>query len=363
MTTTPGFVNRVVKNCLRIGKSDRVAIHTWKHTIPLAEAFAIECREAGAKTIIELITDELYYKTILGLPIEYLKQPDPYSLAMLDVNTAAIFISGPEDPERLKQIEPERMGAMVEADKPYLDRFLEKKIRAAEMTIGHVTRHRAKTYGFNYDDWNENMHAALDVEYEYMRNLGRKIGNMLELANDVHITTQQGTDFRLELVHQTAHISDGVVDDEDIQKGDVFTSLPAGNVAVVPKERSAKGIFISDAPEADSGLLLRGITWKFEDGRLVSFKGEKNVEATLTRWECAEGDKDQLGVLMLGLNPKAKTGFLYNPIVLGTLTLSIGDNREFGGKMESNFGFHCSVSKPTLELDGKIVIKDGKLEL
>jgi hypothetical protein len=80
-------------------------------------------------------------------------------------------------------------------------------------------------------------------------------------------------------------------------------------------------------------------------------------------WEKAKGDKDQAAALIIGLNPKARKGFLYNQIVRGTVTLGVGDNRELGGKMESNFGFKCTVEKPTLELDGKPVIKHGNFAL
>nr|MDO8134080.1 hypothetical protein [Candidatus Njordarchaeum guaymaensis] len=57
---------------------------------------------------------------------------------------------------------------------------------------------------------------------------------------------------------------------------------------------------------------------------------------------------------------KAKTGFLYNPIVLGTATIGIGDNRELGGENESSWMFNVTVSKPTVKLDGKPLVKKGK---
>jgi leucyl aminopeptidase (aminopeptidase T) len=331
--------------------------------LDLAEAFALECRRTGANTHIEVGTDELYYQTALDLPLEYLGETDPFSLALLDVATANIFIQGPEDPERLKQITPERMGAMVEADKPYYDKFLEKKIRSAQITLGYVTHQRARTYGFNYDEWKENIHAAMDVRYKDMRDLGKKIADMLEKATEAHVTTARGTDLTLALEGREARVYDGVIDDDDIKKGAVFAALPAGYVAVAPKERSASGPYISDVPEANAGVLVQDVAWIFKDGRLKSFSGGKNIEGIKTMWKKAKGDKDQAGSLMIGLNPKARKGFLYNQIVLGTVTLGVGDNREIGGKIESNFECHCTVAEPTVELDGKPVIKHGKFAL
>jgi leucyl aminopeptidase (aminopeptidase T) len=340
-----------------------VSIFAWCHTLDLAEALALECRRAGAETHLEVGTDELFYQTVLNLPLEYLREADTFGLALLDVTTANIFIQGPEDPDRLKQISPERMNALAEADKPYYEKFMEKKIRSAQVNLGYVTRQRARTYGFDYEAWRENIHAAMDVKYEEMQNLGKTIGNMLEKAAEAHITTAKGTDLTLALEGRAAHVYDGVIDDDDIEKGALFASLPAGYVAIAPKETSANGTYISNVPEPEAGVLVRDVALNFKNGRLTSFDCAKDCGTLKETWKRARGDKDQAGSLMIGLNPKAGIGFLSNQIVLGTITIGLGDNRDLGGKMESNFAFHCTVTEPTLELDGKTVIKRGKLTI
>ena len=357
---TLGFVKSIVHSCLRIREEDRVCIFTWDHTLGLAEAFVLECQNVGAKTHLEVETDKIYYHAVLELPIKYLKEANQFSLNLLEVSTANIFIQGPEDPERLKRITPERMSAMVQADKPYSLKFLEKRIRTAQIHLGRVTRQRAKTYGFDYGKWNTNVQAAMDVDYDEMRGLGMRTAKMLENASIVQITADNGTDLTLELAGRAARIDDGVIDDEDVSSGHVFTAIPAGTVAVVPKERSAKGTFISDVPEADTGLLVHGISWRFKNGRLVSFKGSNNIDTIRKRWEIARGDKDQASWLTVGLNPNALGGYLHNDIVLGSVTLGIGDNRELDGTMESDFGARCTILHPTVKLDGKLIIRNGR---
>jgi len=64
---------------------------------------------------------------------------------------------------------------------------------------------------------------------------------------------------------------------------------------------------------------------------------------------------------MVGLNPAAERGYVYNQIILGSVTLGIGDNRELGGKMESDFGAHCTVERPSIDLDGTRFVDRGKL--
>lgn len=357
--STPSFVRNVVRTCLRIGPDDSVNIFTWQHTLDMAQAFALECQKAGADIHVEIETDELYYQAILDLPIEYLREANPFSLALLDVATANIFLAGPEDPERLKEISAERMSAMVESDKPYSNKLLEKRIRSAHIRLGYVTPQRAQTYGFDYDAWRRNILAAVDVDYDYMRELGKKVGDRLEKASEVRVTADNGTDLTLTLEGRESHVNDGIIDDEDIRKGVIFTALPAGNVAAAPKERSARGVFFSDVPEPDAGLLIRNLAFRFEDGKLVSLDGQ-NADAVKARWVKAKGAKDQASWLIIGLNPAAEKGYVYNQIILGSVTLGIGDNRELGGKMESDFGAYCTIEKPSVALDGKRFINHGK---
>ena len=361
--SAPRFVKNVVNTCLRIGKGDRVTIFSWRHMIDLAEAFALECEKAGAMTLIELGTDKLYYQRALDLPLEHLRESSPFSLALLEVATANIFIAGPEDPERLKLIGGDRLNAMIEADKSYYDRLLEKTLRSANISLGLVTPQRAKTYGIDYHKWRENIQDAMDVKYQEMEKLGKKIADMLEKAREAHLTTAKGTDLTLKLEGRAVQVNDGVIDDEDIEKGADFTALPAGHVAVVPKESSANGVYVSDVPEAEQGLFIRDVVWKFKDGKLASFGGGENAESVKARWNDARGDKHQAGSLLIGLNPEAKTGFLYNPIVLGTASVGMGFNKELGGTNESDYALEVTVAKPTVKLDGKTIIKQGKLTL
>ena len=358
--STPSFVNQVVRTCLRIGKGDRVTIFTWRHTLDLAEALAIECMRAGAQIHTEFGTDEIFYDTLLNGDLEYLKTSNPFGLSLVDIATASIFISGPEEPERLKRVSAERWNAASKADKPFYDRLFERRIRSAEILLGHVTPQRAKTYGFNFQEWKKNVYDALDVKYEDMRRLGKDLRSLLEQAQRVCITAPNGTNLTFNLADRPVNIYDGVVDEEDVEKGAFFVGLPGGAVQLAPSEATADGTFISDVPEPTTGVLVPNVRWDFKDGKLVTFEGGKNIDVVKEMWEKGTGDKNRIGIFTLGINPKAKTGFTYNPIVLGTATIGVGDNSKIGGKNESDWGFSSTIAEPTVELDGRTLIKQGR---
>lgn len=361
--TSPPFVERVVKNCLRINKEDKVWISTWRHTVDLAEALAVECDKLGAQVDIDFTTDELWYNHIFNSQIDRLETPNSFELTLAGVATARIFITGPENPERLREGSAERWVAYARAGRQSWQRLLERKIRIAGITLGQVTPQRAKTYGFSYKDWKKNVEDAIDVEYEKMQDLGRKVADILQKSDQVKITSPEGTDLSFTLGGRNAYVNDGVIDDEDIEIGSNYASLPGGDVEVAAVETSASGVLSSNIPTATSGVLIQGIVLRFEKGRLVSFEGDRNVELIKGIWKKATGDKDRIGWLGIGLNPKIRTGFINNEIALGTASIGIGSNKGLDGKNETDYGQEVTVAKPTLKLDETTVIKQGQLTL
>jgi leucyl aminopeptidase (aminopeptidase T) len=327
----------------------------------LAEAFVIECRRAGAQVFAEFETDETFYDRVMNLPPEYLETPNPFSLALADMATAEILIGGPEDPARLKQVPATRWGALAKADKPYMDKFLQRKIRWASIDLGIVTSQRAKTYGFDYETWKANVKAALNVKYEDMQKLGKRLARALEKAHEVRVSTPRGSDLTFTLEGRPVHIRDGVIDDEDLRRGAIHISLPDGTVNVAPLETSPHGTFSSDVPEPQWGVLIHDAKWIFEDGVLTSMEGGANIDVLRQNWKEAAGDTNRLGSFTLGINPKAQAGFTNSQLALGTATITIGENRELGGKNESKFRFSLTTTKPTVALDGKAIMKRGKL--
>ena len=359
----PTFVKRVVRTCLRIRKDDKVTIFAWRHMLDLAEAFAMECKRIGAHALVEFSSDDMWYDAATNLPLDYLETPDPFGLALAEVATAIIFISGPENPERQRGVPAERWMALSRADRPYYERILKRKVRMARIMLGYVTPQRAETYGFDCKAWEKNVRESTDVDYEKMQKLGRKLANTLEKSREVKITNPDGTNVSFTLEDRKAHVHDGIIDDEDIEMGAIFAELPDGTVVVAPNETSANGVVTSNIPFPTAGRVIERVSLGLEKGKVKSFVGGKNIEVTKGLWEKATGDKDKIGWLTLGLNPRANLGFINNPIVLGTASIGIGENKELGGKNDSDWNLSVTLVKPTVRLDGKTIIKQGRLML
>jgi leucyl aminopeptidase (aminopeptidase T) len=354
----------VVKDALSIDSSDVVTITTWDHTIDVANAMVVECFRQGADAIMNLWTDEYYYGLLRELSEASLGEPSRICQAFTEAETATINMFGPKNPEGLKMIPPSKVNAWGEGErKSHYPRNIERKIRNVGLPLALLTPERAKVYGFNFENWKSVMNSALAMDLKKIAKRGRDVAAMLEKARTVHLTAPNGTDLTFELNRRPVHVDDGIIDKEDIAKKSLDVQLPAGSVLTTIVETSGDGKVIFDQPLQQMGFNILGIEWKFKDGKLTSMTAKKNVEPLSKQFDKASGDKDRISFLQIGLNPKAQYGLLMDNIVEGAVQIGVGDNEYIGGKNSSSFGMVATMGKATLDIDGRTIIRNGRLSL
>ena len=354
----------VVKDAMSINSSDVVTITTWDHTIDVANAFAVECFRQGADAIIILWTDEYYYGLLRELSEESLGEHSKICEMFTETETATINMFGPKNPEGLKKLSPSKLNAWGEGErKSHYPRNIERKIRNVSLPLALLTPERAKVYGFNFESWRKALNDALAMDLKNIAKKGREVAAMLGKARKIHLTAANGTDLAFELNKRPVHLDDGIIDKEDLAKNSLDAQLPAGAVLTTIVEDSGNGKINFDRPLQSMGLNITGIEWKFKDGKLVTMKAKENLEAISKQFEKASGDKDRISFLQIGLNPKAEYGYLMDHVVEGAVQIGIGDSEYIGGKNNSSFGTVATMSKATLDIDGKTIIRNGRLSL
>ena len=358
------IARRVVHGSLRIHEDDMVLIETWQHTLGLASEIGLECYKTGAKPLVTLLTDELWWSTLDNVPDQYIRKTPRHMLNAMDGTTAWIGLGGPQDPTKFREVSSSRLESFAEADRPVLDKQFEKKVRTAELILGQVTPERARVYGFNYEQWLRMTQESIKVDYPKMTELGRKISNRLEKGSKVRVTSKTGTDLKFEITKRPVHIQDGIVDDEDIRRGLVSTQLPSGKVEVPPIEDSARGTVVFDSPRALKGRLVSGLSLTFEKGKIVGFQAKQYGETFKEVLDISRGDKDIIAQFDLGLNPRVELiGYTTDELALGTATNGVGSNKGIGGRNDSSWTFSGTVAKPTVEVDAHKIILDGRISL
>jgi leucyl aminopeptidase (aminopeptidase T) len=350
----------LVRESLRIKKEDVVVVSTFQHTIRTANAIAMECFKKGADVLMTLDTDDVFYGHLKVLPKSNLRATSAHCLGLAEYTNVNIFLGGPEDPSEMRRIPSDKFAAMFEGEKAHMDKSIKKGIRTAYVALGTVTPQRAKVYGFSYSSWMRMTSGAIQASPKRMAATGRKLAKILSKGKDVHVTSRQGTDLKFRLGKRPVHVYDGVLGAKDLKKGNNYVSLPAGDVMVAPLENSANGTMVSDVPLPHVGKLIHNLRWTFKKGKVVEFKASKNLKAAKDFYDFAHGDKDRIGFLNFGINPNAKVGYLMNSIANGVVSIGIGGNKEFGGKNDSGYGFAGVMSKATVKIDGKTIVKNGK---
>lgn len=352
----------LVNNCLRIGSSDNVSIFFYPHTTELAEDIATECFRVGADAALIAYTDRFYETYMKLLPVESLRRPSVYCRGLTELSTAQFWVGSAYDPAVYRRVPPEKLAAANEGETAaHYKPSRERKVRSLFLELGLVTRPRAKRYGFSFPTWARVVREASAVPADKLRADGKKVAAILGTADTIRITANGGTDLEFAVGGRPAFVHDGVVDDDDIAAGSLDASIPAGNVSISPIETSANGTVSFNVPQPWAGRLIRKLEWRFTDGKVTSFTGDANTLALRKEWEASSGDKDRIGSFSIGLNPKAKFGFLSNVLVRGAVSVAIGGNEYEGGTNKLGYYFGQSLRGATVEVDGKPVVRDGRL--
>jgi leucyl aminopeptidase (aminopeptidase T) len=357
------FAQHVVQSSLRIGQDEHVLISTWQHTIPLAEALALECLRADALPLIQLTTDHLYRAVISEIGEYTLRKAPQHVLAAYNELSAIIHIHGPENPRIFELGAVGRSAALQEGAQSLLARAIERRIRRAELHVGYITPERARKYGVDYHDWLAAHDAALTVDPAHLAEEGRHLAERLSGAHTVHITHPGGTNLRLECTGRTAFLDDGVIDEEDVAAGNVWTRLPGGTVAIAPRETSVGGRAVFPAVPL-WGKTIQDLDWDFKDGELIDFHAyEHGIIVTDFLADARESGSRRLGWIGIGLNPKARSlaPGLDEASVRGAVTIGLGDNRVLGGENMTGFSWACTLMGATVDVDGQRLVEAGKL--
>lgn len=351
----------IVDDCLQITEKDNVVINLSPHNLPLAEEIADECFRKGADVIMSLYTDKFFTSQYDRLSEESLRRPSAYCRGLTEISTAEIFMAPTYDPSILRKIDPKKLAALNEGENDaHFPLSTERRIRTLTVGLALVTKPRARTYGFNYAKWNRMMQAASSVDYGKLAKVGRALREKLSGATHFTITGPGGTDLSFDIPGRKWYLSDGVVDREDVENEDLNDQLPAGNLNAAPLEDSANGRITFNAGTPIMGTFAKGLQLGFENGKVVSFRGNASTAGVKKNFGSGTGDKDRIAYFGIGFNPKAQTGYIVNNVAYGAVSVGIGGNEFMGGKNKPGFFHLDTVVGATVTADGKTILQKGK---
>ena len=201
---------------------------------------------------------------------------------------------------------------------------------------------------------------TIDIDYKKLEKLHKKIANIMDKGKKAEITTKSGTILRFSIKGRKAYGRDTGL----FVKKSSFGNLPTGEIFIAPVEKTANGIYIVDASFAGIGKLKNPLRFNVKNGYVSKIEGKdaKKLENLLNPLGKKAGNIAEFGI---GTNNKARiTGnILEDEKVIGTCHIALGNNIGFGGKTSVQLHLDGIIKKPTIFIDNKKIMTEGKFNI
>jgi len=201
---------------------------------------------------------------------------------------------------------------------------------------------------------------ALDVDYDQLSRVTRRAADLLSRASEVVIRSQAGTEIRMDISDQPVTYVDGLA----LEPGR-SSMLPAGVVALTPSPDTAEGRVILDGSIHSIGLLRKPVTLAVKKGRIESIEGDEEAEALQSMLDAADENARCIAEVGLGTNPSATYvgNLVEDERVRGSGHIGLGRNAHLGGTIESALHIDATIRKPSIYLDGEMIVSEGSLTI
>jgi aminopeptidase len=203
---------------------------------------------------------------------------------------------------------------------------------------------------------------SVNVDFKTMKQNAEQIIIEFKNAEQLHITTEEGTDLFLGIAGRRFSKDIGVEPGE-------MCNIPCGEVYCAPLETEANGVIVFNASIGDIGLLKTPLKVFVNNGKITKFESnDSNLVDRITELTEIDEDAKVIGELGIGVNPGARiTGnMLEDEKAKGTAHIAFGNNADFpgGGNNNSNIHRDFLFYRPTIEIkysddNNRLLMKKG----
>ena len=204
---------------------------------------------------------------------------------------------------------------------------------------------------------------AAKADYVKMQELGKKLQKIWTEGKSVTVTTELGTNLTANIEGRRSWNFSGVAHPED---GQYMSPFPDGEVPIYPIAGSGNGVIFFDVSVAYPRVLLtKPIKIVVENGVATSFTGCPEADA-FREYLAKNGDDNSFNCpaeIAIGINEKAipRGGLREDRKLFGTVHVGLGANDLIDGEVKSKTHMDGVMTKPTVTVDGKVIVDKGKI--
>lgn len=207
----------------------------------------------------------------------------------------------------------------------------------------------------------EMLDGAMAVDWNTMAKRTKRIARKINMCEQIHIETPNGTSITLSNKGRKAEADTGMI----TSPGD-FSNLPAGEVYLAPREGTAEGRLVLEW--APTRRLKEPITLSVKKGRITRIGGKEKYVQYLRKKLRQQRENANIAELGIGTNDRARRpdNILESEKIMGTIHIALGDNSSFGGTVSTPFHQDFVFFHPTVTLirnNGKrdVLLRKGNL--
>src|ERR1044072_4493072 len=203
----------------------------------------------------------------------------------------------------------------------------------------------------------EMLARVMGADLRLLRKRGSTVARALGAGAEARITCARGTDLRLGREDRTAIVDAGALN----MKG-AFGNIPCGEAFIAPVEGSAEGTLVVDGSIAAIGKLSEPVELTVRGGHLTDATGATGTQLLEMLSEHGP-DGTNVAELGIGTNESAilPGNILEDEKILGTAHVAFGASAAIGGTVQVPVHLDCVLLKPTVEIDGGVVVQAGAL--
>ncbi len=198
---------------------------------------------------------------------------------------------------------------------------------------------------------------TMNADYAAIAARTERLTARLTAARTARVTSAAGTDITMPIDGISAIASTGLI----LKRGQ-WGNLPSGEAYMRPDEGRSEGVIVVDGSLAGIGMLAEPVRIVVEKGQAVAVEGGEQATVFREQLDKVGPAARNVAELGVGTNDRAiLTGkILEDEKIMGTVHIAFGNNASMGGTVSIAFHVDGILLKPTLELDGEVVLRDGK---
>lgn len=345
----------LIDHSLSIKAKEKVLITVSESGMPLAKAVYLEVLQRGAYPLFDIEATGMgygFYKAANEWQLSYI--PEAIIKTKVAWADAYVRIYSEFNSRELAQIDPAKIAVRSKLLRPLMDPMIDSD---RWILTYYPTPAMAQEAGVSYDWLREFYFGACLVDYAKMERELKGLEKLMDEGKEIHVIGKM-TDLRVNIEGRLAQACYGE------------RNIPDGESFLAPVTNGVNGEVYFDLPTLAYGQEVSGIHLEFKGGKVINASAERGEAALLRMLETDPGAK-YLGEFAIGANfniKQAMLNTLFDEKIGGTIHMALGrayKDRRGGGENES--AIHWDIVKDmrlpgsVLTIDGKVVLKEGKL--